>query len=133
MMPTNQIKNNTAKMKPRTISNDASRLARHHGVRAAIEAYRAEIEARNRMSTFERSERIWERLWQLIEGENVPPVVKVRALDLAARLAGMFKIPKDEVPLSVGEIEEQLRQRVEVLGVGRGPRVNCWAAISGAK
>ena len=103
----------TAKMKPRTISNDASRLAKHRGVSAAIEAYRADIEARNSMDALERSERIWERLWQLAEGEHVPPAVKVRALDLAARLAGMFKAPKDQEIVSVRALEAELSCRLQ--------------------
>jgi hypothetical protein len=81
---------NTAKMKPRTISNDASRLARHPGVSAAIGSYRAEIEARNRMYALGRSDRIWEQLWELVEGEGVPTSTRVKALELAARMAGML-------------------------------------------
>ena len=81
---------NAAHMKAKTVRDDASRLAQHSGVRAAIEAYRAEIEALNRMLSLEKADRIWERLWELIEGDDVPPAVKVRALNLGARLAGMF-------------------------------------------
>lgn len=103
---------NTANMKPRTVSNDASRLARHHGVSAAISQYRSEIEVRNRMSALERSDRIWQNLWELIDGANVPPAIKVKALDLAARLCGMFKAPKDEQALSVTAIEAELYQRL---------------------
>ena len=107
---------NTANMKAKTIRDDASRLAQHSGVRAAIEAYRAEIEARNSMSALERDERIWTRLWHIIEaeGEEVPPAVKVKALDLAARLCGMFSRPRDEAPLSAAEIEAELVERLKV-------------------
>ena len=104
---------NTVNMKSRTISNDASRLARHHGVSAAIVAHRAEIEAQNRMSAFERSERIWEMIWGLIEGDDVPPAVKVRALDLAARLAGMFSTPRHDEPTTVVHFEEELRRKLQ--------------------
>lgn len=104
---------NTANMKSRTVSNDASRLAQHRGVSAAIEGYRAEIEALNRMSALEQSERIWDRLWHLIEGKHVPPKVKVGALDLAARLAGMFRTPKDISPPSVAAIEAELAKKLE--------------------
>ena len=103
---------NTANMKPRTVSNDASRLARHPGVSAAIESYRAEIEARNHMDALERSDRIWDRLWHLIEDTDVPPVAKVRALDLAARLAGMFTAPKNEEGSSVASIEKELLSKL---------------------
>jgi hypothetical protein len=106
---------NTAKMKPKTIRDDASRLAHHPGVRAAVEAYRAEIAARNRMAALEKEDRVWQRLWELAEDEIVPPAVRVRALDLAARLAGMFKHPEDEVPLSLGAIEAEIQQRLGAL------------------
>lgn len=108
---------NTANMKARTVSNDASRLARHHGVRAAIEAYRAEIEAQNRMLSLEKADRIWERLWELIEGDGVPPSVKVRALELSARLAGMFKQSSDDAPLTVAVLETELFQRLRGIGI----------------
>ncbi len=110
---------NTANMKPRTISNDASRLARHHGVSATITAYRAEIEARNRISALERSDRIWQNLWELIDTDETPSAVKIRALDLAARLCGMFKRPQDAQPLSVREVETELERRLYVYGTYR--------------
>jgi hypothetical protein len=103
---------NTTKMKPRTASNDASRLARHPGVSAAIKCYRTEIEARNRLFTLQRDERIWEILWALVENDDVPPAVRVKALDLAARLAGMFKRPRDEDPLSAQIIADELFGRL---------------------
>jgi hypothetical protein len=102
----------TANMKAKTIRDDASRLAQHPGVRAAIEAYRAEIEERSRISALERDERIWERLWHLIEDEEVPPTVKVKALDLAARLAGMFRTPKEIERFSAAQVEAELWQRL---------------------
>jgi hypothetical protein len=105
---------NTSNMKPRTISNDASRLARHPGVTAAIEAYREEFSARNRMLALQRDERIWQSLWGLVENDEVPPAVKVKALDLAARLCGMFGRPRDEAPLSAAEIEAELVKRLKV-------------------
>ncbi len=106
---------NTANMKSKTVSNDASRLARHHGISAAIEAYRAENDARNRMLALQRDERIWERVWELVENDEVPPAVRVKALDLAARLAGMFKAPKDEEPLSAAAVEVELQRKLQGL------------------
>jgi hypothetical protein len=107
---------NTTNMKPKTVRDDASRLAQHSGVRAAIEAHRAEIEARNRMSALERGDRIWEQIWGLIEGESVPPAVKVKALDLAARLCSMLKRASDDLPLSFAAIETELGDRLKHLG-----------------
>ena len=106
---------NTSNMQPRTVSNDASRLARHPGVSAAISGYRAENEARNRMLAVQRDERIWEQVWEVVETDEVPPAVRVKALDLAARLAGMFKTPKDEEPLSAAAVEVELHRKFQSL------------------
>ena len=110
---------NTSNMKPRTVSNDASRLARHPGVSAAISGYRAENEARNRMLALQRDERIWESLWGLVENDEVPPAVKVKALDLAAHLCGMFKRPDRDATPSPVLIEAELLERLEGFGVVR--------------
>ena len=110
---------NTANMKAKTVRDDASRLAQHSGVKAAIEGYRAEIEAQNRIAALERSERIWQNLWELVDTDETPSAVKIRALDLAARLCGMFKRPQDAQPLSVREVETELERRLYVYGTYR--------------
>jgi hypothetical protein len=66
------------------------------------------------MLALQRDERIWESLWGLVENDEVPPAVKVKALDLAARLCGMFGRPRDEAPLSAAEIEAELVERLKV-------------------
>ena len=110
---------NTSKMKPRTVSNDASRLARHPGVSAAISGYRAENEARNRMLALQRDERIWATLWGLVEGEDVPPSVRVKALHLAAQLSGMFKRPDIDATPSPALIEAEILERLAAFGAVR--------------
>ena len=110
---------NTSKMKPRTVSNDASRLARHPGVSAAIAAYREQNDARNRMLALQRDERIWESLWGLVEGEDVPPSVRIKALHLAAHLCGMFKRPDIDATPSPALIEAEILERLEGFGVVR--------------
>lgn len=103
---------NTTNMKARTVSNDASRLARHPGVTAAIEVYRADNEARNRVLALERDERIWARLWYIIEAEEVAPAVKVKALHLAARLCGMFEVRRSEVFIPAHAVKRELLLRL---------------------
>ena len=106
-------------MKPRTISNDASRLARHPGVSAAIAGFRAENDARNRMLALQRDERIWATLWGLVEGEDVPPSVRVKALHLAAQLSGMFKRPDIDATPSPALIEAEILERLAAFGAVR--------------
>lgn len=108
---------NTANMKARTVSNDASRLARHPGVTAAIEVYRAENEARNRMLALETEERIWSCIWALAENDDVAPSVRVKALHLAAQLCGMFKRPEGDGLTDPTSIEAELLKRLGAFGV----------------
>lgn len=107
---------NTAQMKPRTVSNEASRLVVNPGVSAAIDAYRAEIEARNHISSLERSDRIWAGLWALAENEDIAPSVRVKALHLAAQLCGMFDTIPNEQPISSTEIGAELARRLRSIG-----------------
>jgi hypothetical protein len=103
---------NTGTMKPKTIRDEASRLAKNPGVAAAIAERKSEIERENRMRALGREERIWTLVWGLVEDQAVLPSVRVRTLDLAARLCGMFKCPSDLAPLSSAEVESELRSRL---------------------
>ena len=69
------------------------------------------------MFALQRDERIWESLWGLVENDEVPPAVKVKALDLAAHLCGMFKRPDRDATPSPVLIEAELLERLEAFGV----------------
>lgn len=80
----------TANMRDKTIRDEASRLAKNPGVAAAIEAIRSEKEARNRMLWHSEEEAIWNTLWRLIDDPDVVTRSKLKALTLAARMAGLL-------------------------------------------
>lgn len=105
---------NTANMLPKTVRDEASRLLKNPGVTAALEARRAEKTHQQWVSRQKSEDRVWEHLWELIDGVETPPSVKVRALTLAAELAGMFNgiSVQNPVPATAEELELELKQRL---------------------
>ena len=105
---------NTSKMLPKTVRDEASRLLKNPGITAALEALWAEKTYQQRVSRQKSEDRVWEHLWGLIDGVETPPGVKVRALTLAAELAGMLNgiSNQDPAPLTAGELEIELANRL---------------------
>ena len=105
---------NTTNMLPKTVRDEASRLLKNPGVSTALEALRAEKTRQQWVSRQKVEDRLWERLWSLIDGVSTPPSVKVRALTLAAELAGMMDgvSNQDSELLTAGELEIELANRL---------------------
>ena len=109
----------TANMKPKTIRDEASRLAQNPGVARAIIEERQQIRHRNHIAALKTEDRIWVCVWALAENDNVAPSVRVKALHLAAQLSGMFKRTDGDVAPNPALIEEELLKRLEAFGVVR--------------
>ena len=105
---------NTSSMLPKTTRDEASRLLKNPGVTAALEALRAEKAYQQHVSRQNAEDRLWERLWSLIDGVETPPSVKVRALTLAAEMAGMMGgvSNRDPAPLTAEKLEMELASRL---------------------
>ena len=105
---------NTQNMLPKTVRDEASRLLKNPGITAALHGLRAEKTHQQRVSRQKSEDRVWEHLWGLIDGVETPPGVKVRALTLAAELAGMLNgiSNQDPAPLTAGELEIELANRL---------------------
>jgi hypothetical protein len=80
----------TGGMKDKTIRDEASRLAKNPGVTRAIEAIRAERDAENHMRWRSKEDHIWELVWKLVDDPRVPVRSKIKALTLAAQMAGLI-------------------------------------------
>lgn len=80
----------TTNMRDKTVRDEASRLAKNPGVAAAIEAIRAENDLRNRMLWLSKEEAVWDSVWRLIDDPHVSPRAKIKALTLAAAMAGLI-------------------------------------------
>lgn len=104
----------TANMLPKTIRDEASRLAQNPGVAAAIAEERTKIDRRNRISALKQEDRIWLTLWALAENEEVAPSVRVKALHLAAHLCGMFTRLDSGPVVSASYLERELATRLSV-------------------
>ncbi len=107
----------TANMKAKTVRDEASRLAQNPGVAAAIVEEKAEIRRRNHIAALKKEDRIWSCVWALAENEDVAPSVRVKALQLAAQLCGMFKRPDIDATPSSALIEAEILERLEGFGV----------------
>jgi hypothetical protein len=105
---------NTSNMLPKTVRDEASRLLKNRGVSTALEALRAEKTHQQRVSRQKSEDRVWEHLWGLVDGVETPPGVKVRALTLAAELAGMMGgvSNQEEGPSTVEELEAELLSKL---------------------
>lgn len=105
---------NTQNMLPKTVRDEASRLLKNPGVSTALEGLRADKTYQQRVSRQKVEDRLWERLWGLIDGVDTPPSVKVRALTLAAEMAGMLNgvSNKNPAPLTAEELEIELANRL---------------------
>ena len=106
---------NTQNMSQKTIWEEASRLRRHPKVAARIMELEAEKEARRRMQTLSREDRVLQELEKIAFGDG-PASGRLKALELLGKHVGLFK-PK-EVPVverSAEDISNQLRRRLEDL------------------
>lgn len=69
------------------------------------------------METLKRSDRVWQNVWRLAEGESVPPSVQQAALALAAKMAGMLtdKVEIENKSADSASIERELLERLQRL------------------
>jgi hypothetical protein len=122
---------NTQNMLPKTVRDEASRLLKNRGVTAALEALRAEKTYQQHLSRLKVEDRVWSHLWGLIDGVETPPSVKVRALTLAAELAGMMGgvSNQEEGPSTIEELEAELLSKLS-RHLSTGRHASCTTACS---
>ena len=112
---------NTQNMLPKTLRDEASRLLKNRGVSTALEALRAEKTYQQRVSRQKVEDRLWERLWSLIDGVETLPSVKVWALTLAAEIAGMMGgIVYNVTASSARQLEQELLNRLSEYSAASG-------------
>ena len=110
-------------MTPNSVRVEASKLAKRPAVREAIKALQAEdaivLDATQQLS----EEWTLNRLRTFAENNAVSPSVRVRALEIIAKILGMFKDRREiVVHRPVAEIEAELNDKIEeMFGVKRNP------------
>jgi len=104
-------------MAPGTVHSEASKLAAHPKVTARLNALLAEKRAKHNVLTVRQEDRVWQNVWRLAEGVNVPPAVQQSALALAAKMAGMLtdRVEVKNETADSKSIEAELLQRLQKL------------------
>lgn len=111
----------TSGMKPNVVNNEASKLAARRDIADRVEAIIAENTRRNSMFTLRQreknSDRIWARLWAMVDDDVTPPAVKATLLSLGAKAAGMLtdKVEIEQRNADAGTIEQELIERLQRL------------------
>lgn len=111
----------TSAMKDSTIYNEASKLSARQDIAARIEAIIAEKTRKNSMLTERQreknSDRIWRKMWAMIDDAETPPAVKANLLSLGAKAAGMLtdKVEIENKSPDSKSIEAELLERLQRL------------------
>lgn len=112
---------NAEGMKGNVVNNEASKLATRRDITDRTEAIIAENKRKNSMFTeraaLKHSERIWARIWSMIDDETTPPAVKANLLSLGAKAAGMLtdKVELETKQVDSKSIESELLERLQRL------------------
>lgn len=111
----------TSGMKPGTIHNEACKLASLPHVAKRVDQLIKEKQARNSMFTDKQrekhSDRIWRRIWELVDAHDTPPAVKASLLSLGAKAAGMLteQVKIENISADSKDIERELIERLQKL------------------
>jgi hypothetical protein len=112
---------NAEGMKGNVVNNEASKLATRRDITDRTEAIIAENKRKNMMATekaaLKHSERIWARIWSMIDDQTTPPAVKANLLSLGAKAAGMLtdKVELETKQADSKSIESELLERLQRL------------------
>ncbi len=110
-----------SKMKDRTIHAESCALAARPDISARVQALIAEKRKRNSISTEKQharqSERIWGRIWSMLDDPQTPPAVKANLLSLSAKAAGMLtdQVQIESISANSKDIESELIERLQRL------------------
>jgi len=107
----------TSGMAAPTIHSEASKLAASPKISTRLHALLIEKKAKHNVLTVRQEDRVWQNVWRLAEGVNVPPAVQQSALALAAKMAGMLtdRVEVKNEMVDSKSIEAELLQRLQKL------------------
>jgi hypothetical protein len=111
----------SSNMKANVIYTEASKLATRPDINKRVEALIAEKHRRNSVFTDKQreknSDRIWRKVWELIDNPETPPAVKANLLSLGAKAAGMLtdKVQIENTQSDSKAIEAELIERLQKL------------------
>lgn len=111
----------TSGMKAATVHNEACKTAALPHVAARVDQLIKEKRARNSMfedkQREKNSDRIWKRIWGMLDDPQTPPAVKANLLSLSAKAAGMLteQVKIEQVGADSKDIERELIERLQRL------------------
>jgi len=111
----------TSTMKACTIHSEACTLAASQKITERVDQLIKEKRAKNSMFTDKQrekhSDKIWCKLWDMIDDTGTPPAVKASLLSLGAKAAGMLteQVRMETVTSDAKSIEQELLERLQRL------------------
>lgn len=111
----------TSNMQQATIHNEACKLAADPKIAARVDALIRDKERRNSMFTdkqrLRHSDRIWDRIWGMLDDIETPPAVKASLLSLGAKAAGMLtdQVKVETTTTDSKSLEAELLERLQRL------------------
>ena len=108
-------------MKDNTIHAEASRLSASPTISARVREILDGKAIKNSMfldrQREKHSDRIWRRIWELVDAHDTPPAVKASLLSLGAKAAGMLtdQVKMETITTDSKSIESELLERLQKL------------------
>jgi hypothetical protein len=100
-----------------TVHSEACKQAASPKISGRVHELLLEKKAKHNVLTVRQEDRVWQNVWRLAEGVNVPPAVQQSALALAAKMAGMLtdRVEVKNETADSKSIEAELLQRLQRL------------------
>lgn len=108
-------------MKDATIHSESCTLAARPKIAERVHALIAEKNRRNSMFSDKQrekhSDKIWRRMWEMIDAPETPPAVKANLLSLGAKAAGMLteQVRVENITADSKDIEREILERLQRL------------------
>ena len=110
-----------SRMKANVVYTEASKLSTRPDISKRVEELIADKHRRNSIFTDKQreknSDRIWRKVWELIDNPETPPAVKANLLSLGAKAAGMLtdRVELKQETADSKSIEAELVERLQRL------------------
>lgn len=111
----------TSGMKAATVHNEACKTAALPHVAARVDQLIKEKQRKNSMFSDKQrekqSDKIWRKIWDMVDDPQTPPAVKANLLSLSAKAAGMLteQVKIENVSADSKDIERELIERLQRL------------------
>lgn len=108
-------------MKDATVHSESCTLAARPKIAERVDQLVKEKQRKNSMFTDKQrekhSDKIWRRMWEMIDAPETPPAVKANLLSLGAKAAGMLteQVRVENITADSKDIEREILERLQRL------------------